>query len=144
MYSDPRYDVIQNFKVPSDAAGISGTMTATASAGVPLATDCARFEFFKKVKILGMKAAIETISTPAMISQVLLMNGTNQVGDISIPANTTAGAVVDGTMTAAQASLDANTELQIDVNGTATVSAGVSTVGPLSLNLSYQEMFVGS
>jgi len=141
MYDDPRYDAIQHVTVPK---AISGTATATASAGVPKATDCARFEFFKKVKVLGMKAVVDTVSTPASVSELLLMNGTNQIGDISIPAASTAGAVIDGTMTAAQATLDANTELQIDLSGTATVSAGVNTVGPLSLSMSYQERFLGS
>lgn len=141
MYDDPRYDAIQHVTVP---AAISGTGTATASAGVPLITDCAKFEFFQKVKILGMKAVIDTVPTPAVLSHVYLMNGSDQVGDVAIPANASSGDVVDGTMTAAQATLDADTELQIDVDGTATVSAGVHTIGPLSLSLSYQEKFVTS
>lgn len=140
MYDDPRYDAIQHVTVPK---AISGTATATASAGVPLATDCAKFEFFKKVKLLAMKAVVDTISDEAPVNGLLLMNGTNTLGDIAID-EATAGTVVDGTMVAAECELDADTELQIDVYGTATVSAGVMTVGPLSLSLSYQEMFVGS
>lgn len=140
MYDDPRYDGRHEAKVGS----ISGTMTATASAGVPLATDCAKYEFFKKVKILGMKAVIDTVPTPAVLSHVYLMNGADQVGDIAIPANVSEGDVVDGTMTATEVTLDADTELQFDVDGTATVSAGVHTVGPLSLTLNWQEQFVGS
>lgn len=140
MYDDPRYDAIQHATVPK---AISGTATATASAAVPLTTDCARFEFFKKVKILSMKCVVDSASVGAKVNALKLMNGSDQIGDIAI-GTASAGTVVDGTMTAAQQSLDADTELQIDLIGTTTVSAGVMTIGPLSLSLSYQELFVGS
>lgn len=145
MYDDPRYDARQHVTVPN---AIQGTNTATASLGVEGATDLAKFEFFKRVKLLGMKCAVDTISSKNQIGDsIKLMNGTNQLGDIALLTGTnqaSAGDVCDGTMTAAQCTLDPNTELQVDFVGTATDASVVQTVGPLSLSLSYQEMFVGS
>jgi hypothetical protein len=138
-YSDARYDAVHPFNVQND---ISGTATATASAGIPRADDCAKFELFTRCKLLAMKATVITAASANAVGQkAFLMNGTTQLGDIAI-ADGAAKATVDGTMTAAAcADIAADTELQVDVSGTATVSAAVVTVGPFNLSFTYQELF---
>ena len=103
-------------------------------------TDKSKFELFARCKLLAMKAQVLTAS-PIPTASLLLMNGTTQLGDIAI-GTATALSDVDGTMTAAAcADIAANTELQVDMTGTATVSAGVVTIGPVNLRLTYQRLF---
>ena len=135
-YSDPMYEAAIESQIPN----VSGTATATASAAVATAADASKFELFARCKLLAMKAQVLTAS-PIPTAQLLLMNGTTQLGDVAI-GTTTALGDVDGTMTAAAcADIAANTELQVDMTGTATVSAGVVTVGPVNLRLTYQRLF---
>lgn len=137
LYTDPMYESAVEMQIPN----ISGTATATASAGVPVKEDATKFELFARCKLLAMKAQVLTACTPAVGGNVLLMNGTTRLGDIAI-GTSTALADVDGTMTAAAcADIAANTELQVDMSGTATSSAGVVTVGPLNLRITYQRLF---
>lgn len=136
QYTDPLYHAAAEIQIPN----ISGTATATASAGVPSMTDKSKFELFARCKLLAMKAQVLTAS-PIPTASLLLMNGTTQLGDIAI-GTATALSDVDGTMTAAAcADIAANTELQVDMTGTATVSAGVVTIGPVNLRLTYQRLF---
>jgi len=135
-YTDPMYEAAIESQIPN----ISGTATATASAAVATASDASKFEVFARCKLLAMKAQVLTAS-PIPTAQLKLMDGTTQLGDVAI-ALATALTDVDGTMTAAAcADIAANTELQVDMTGTATVSAGVVTVGPVNLRLTYQRLF---
>jgi len=108
---------------------------------VPKKEDASKFELFARCKLLAMKFQVLTACTPAIGGNVLLMNGTTQLGDVAVGLST-ALTDVDGTMTAAAcADIAANTELQIDMSGTATSSAGVCTVGPGNLRITYQRLF---
>jgi hypothetical protein len=136
QYTDPLYHSMAETQIPN----ISGTATATASAAAATAADASKFELFARCKLIAMKAQVLTAS-PIPTAQALLMNGTTQLGDISI-GTATALSDVDGTMTAAAcADISANTELQVDTVGTATASAGVVTIGPFNLRLTYQRLF---
>jgi len=133
-YTDPQYHSDQEMQIPN----VSGTSTATASAAVIAATDASKFELFYKCKLLALKAQILTASGDAQ-AQFKIMNGATQLADIAV-GTSTALADVDGTMTSS-ASIAANTELQIDYAGTATASAGVLTIGPANIRLTYQRLF---
>ena len=136
-YTDPLYFAVAEIQIPN----ISGTATATISGGLPKKEDATKFELFARCKLLAMKAQILTAGTPVKGVNLLLMNGTTQLGDIDI-GTATALSDVDGTMTAAAcADIAANTELQVDLTGTATASAGVVTVGPVNLRVTYQRLF---
>ena len=135
-YTDPLYFAAAEIQIPN----ISGTATATASAAAAPKTDASKFELFARCKLLAMKAQVLTAS-PIPTASLKLMDGTTQLGDIAI-GTATALSDVDGTMTAAAcADIAANTELQVDLTGTATASAGVVTVGPVNLRLTYQRLF---
>jgi len=137
QYTDPLYCAASEIQIPN----ISGTATATASAGVPKKTDASKFELFARCKLLAMKFQVLTACSPAVGGNVLLMNDTTQLGDVAVGL-ATALEDVDGTMTAAAcADIAANTELQVDMSGTATSSAGVVTVGPGNLRITYQRLF---
>lgn len=136
QYTDPLYHAAAEMQIPN----ISGTATATASAAAAPSVDASKFELFARCKLLAMKAQVLTAS-PIPTASLALMNGTTQLGDIAL-GTSTALTDVDGTMTAAAcADIAANTELQVDVTGTATVSAGVVTVGPVNLRMTYQRLF---
>lgn len=135
-YCDPLYHAAAEMQIPN----ISGTFTASTTVAVATKTDASKFELFARMKLLAMKAQILTASVHPTAS-LKLMDGTTQLGDIAI-GTATALSDVDGTMTAAAcADIAANTELQVDLTGTATVTAGVLTIGPVNLRLTYQRLF---
>lgn len=135
MYNDPKYDVEQIVSVPEV---LNGTGTFTASDHADSADDVSKVEFFNKVKLLAVKALIDTKANAGATTPFLrLMNGTTTLADIAFGTHT-AGEIIDGTI--ASAAVAAATELQIDLVGTGTASEALD-LGSYYLFISYQRAY---
>lgn len=134
-YDRPKYDVEQIVAVPEV---LDGTGTFTASDHEDGADDVSKIELFQKIKLLGLKALIDTAAAAGAETPFLrLMNGTTTLADIAFGTHT-AGEIIDGTI--ASAAVAAATELQIDLVGTGTASEA-KALGKYYLWISYQRAY---